>query len=35
MAIPLLPEGRASLRTGDQHDATERVSTGPVRHRDK
>lgn len=27
--------GRASLRTGDQHDATERVSTGPVRHRDK
>jgi DNA polymerase-4 len=27
--------GRASLRTGDQHDATERVSTGPVRHREK
>jgi DNA polymerase-4 len=27
--------GRASLRTGDQHDATERVGTGHPRHRDE
>ncbi len=27
--------GRAALRTGDQHDATERVGTGHPRHRDE